>query len=71
MDYAQCMRHVLTAVDSCDLVSLLEQARLSSEQLVGHADTAAAGGQALCTLYATQHRHSNTMLNSSLNIILL
>ena len=54
MDYARCMRHVLTAVDSCDLVSLLEQARLSSEQLVGHADTAAAGGQALCTLYAAQ-----------------
>ena len=43
MDYAQCMRHVLTAVDSSDLVALLEQTRLSSEELAESADKEAAG----------------------------
>ena len=43
MDYAQCMRHVLTAVDSSDLVALLEQTRLSSKELAESADKEAAG----------------------------
>ena len=43
MEYAQCMRHVLTAVDSSDLVALLEQTRLSSEELAVNADSEAAG----------------------------
>ena len=43
MEYAQCMRHVLTAVDSSDLLALLEQTRLSSEELAVNADSEAAG----------------------------
>ena len=43
MEYAQCMRHVLAAVNSSDLVALLEQTRLTSEEQVGHADSEAAG----------------------------
>ena len=37
------MRHVLAAVNSSDLVALLEQTRLTSEEQVGHADSEAAG----------------------------
>ena len=43
MEYAECMRHVLTAVDRSDLVALLEQTRLSSEVLAESADKEAAG----------------------------
>ena len=48
MEYAECMRHVLTAVDSSDLVALLEQTRLSSEEQAGHADSEAAGQLTHC-----------------------
>ena len=37
------MRHVLNAVDSSDLVALLEQTRLSSEEQAESADKEAAG----------------------------
>ena len=43
MEYAQCMRHVLTAVNSSDLVALLEQTRMSSGEQVEEADSEAAG----------------------------
>lgn len=42
MEYAECMRHVLNAVDSSDLVALLEQTRLSSEEQAESADKEAA-----------------------------
>lgn len=43
MEYAQCMRNVLTAVNSSDLVALLEQTRLASVEQAEHADSQAAG----------------------------
>ena len=43
VEYAQCMRHVLTAVQSSDLVALLENTRLTSERQAEHADSEAAG----------------------------
>ena len=43
MEYAECMRHVLTAVESSELVALLEETRLSSVELAEHADSVAAG----------------------------
>ena len=35
----ECMHHVLTAVDSSELVALLEETRLSSEEQAEHADS--------------------------------
>ena len=49
------MRHVLTAVDSSDLVALLEQTRLSSEVLAESADKEAAGPQCSYTLAQINH----------------
>ena len=43
MEYAECMRRVLTAVEGCELVALLEQTRLSSVEQAEHADSDAAG----------------------------
>lgn len=43
VEYAKCMRHVMTAVNSSDLVALLENTRLSSERQAEHADSEAAG----------------------------
>ncbi|CAI8056730.1 hypothetical protein GBAR_LOCUS30905 [Geodia barretti] len=39
MEYAQCMRNVLTSVNSSDLVALLEETRLESEQQADVADS--------------------------------
>ena len=43
MEYAQCMRNVLTSVNSSDLVALLEETRLESEQQADVADSHANG----------------------------
>ena len=45
------MRDVMTAVESSDLVSLLEKTRVWAEEQAGHADSEAAGqysGHSVC-----------------------
>ena len=47
LEYASCMHNVLTAIDTAELVTLLEKSRLESAQLSEEADREAAGEGAL------------------------